>query len=102
MHNLKNTELDKLLAKLVDDSITDEELASLEQILDGDVSAQRRYFHYLDLHMDLQERVTRSKIHSRVRFGSSKWKVAGIAAMFCLWIGLSYFAVNEGSGSGPA
>ena len=102
MHNLKNTELDKLLAKLVDDSITDEELTSLEQILDGDVSAQRRYFHYLDLHMDLQERVTRSKIHSRARFGLSKWKVAGIAAMFCLWIGFSYFAVNEGSGSGPA
>ncbi|MEC9327655.1 MAG: FecR family protein [Verrucomicrobiota bacterium] len=102
MHNLKNTELDKLLAKLVDDSITDEELASLEQILDGDVSAQRRYFHYLDLHMDLQERVTRSKIHPKIRFGLSKWKVAGIAAMFCLWIGLSYFAVNEGSGSGPA
>ncbi|MED6298909.1 MAG: FecR family protein [Verrucomicrobiota bacterium] len=102
MHNLKNTELDKLLAKLVDDSITDEELASLEQILDGDVSAQRRYFHYLDLHMDLQERVTRSKIHPKIRFGLSKWKVAGIAAMFCLWIGFSYFAVNEGSGSGPA
>ena len=37
MHNLKNTELDKLLAKLVDDSITDEELTSLEQILDGDI-----------------------------------------------------------------
>ena len=52
MHNLKNTELDKLLTKLVDDSITDEELTSLEQILDGDVSAQRRYFHYLDLHYD--------------------------------------------------
>jgi len=102
MHNLKNTELDKLLTKLVDDSITDEELTSLEQILDGDVSAQRRYFHYLDLHMDLQERVTRSKIHPKIRFGLSKWKVAGIAAMFCLWIGFSYFAVNEGSGSGPA
>ena len=101
MHDLKNRKLDKLLAKLVEDSITDEELTSLEQILDGDVSAQRRYFHYLDLHMDLHERAARSKIHSRSRFGSFKWKVAGVAAMFCLWIGLSYFAVNGGSGSGP-
>ncbi|HIG84090.1 MAG TPA: hypothetical protein EYG40_03075 [Verrucomicrobia bacterium] len=102
MHSLKNTDLDNLLAKLVDDSITDEELTGLERILDGDASAQRRYFHYLDLHMDLQERATRSKIHSRARFGLSKWKVAGIAAMFCLWIGFSYFAVNEDSESGPA
>ncbi len=103
MHSLKNTDLDNLLAKLVDDSITDEELAGLEKILDGDVSAQRRYFHYLDLHMDLQERVTHSKIRPRTRSGSFKWKVAGVAAMFCLWIGLSYFAVNGGSGpSSPA
>ena len=99
MHSLKNTDLDNLLAKLVDDSITDEELVVLEKILDGDVLAQRRYFHYLGLHMDLQERVTQSKIHLRTRFRLSKWKVAGVAAMFCLWIGLSYFAVNGGSGS---
>ena len=99
MHSLKNTDLDNLLAKLVDDSITDEELAVLEKILDGDVLAQRRYFHYLDLHMDLQERVTHSKIGPRTRSSSFKWKVAGVAAMFCLWIGLSYFAVNGGSGS---
>ena len=103
MHSFKNTDLDNLLAKLVDDSITDEELAALEKILDGDVSAQRRYFHYLDLHMELQERVTHSKIGPRTRSGSFKWKVAGVAAMFCLWIGLSYFAINGGSGpSSPA
>ena len=102
MHSLKNADLDNLLAKLVDDSITAEELAGLEKMLNGDVSAQRRYFHYLDLHMDLQERATQSKIHSRARFGLSKWKVAGIAAMFCLWIGFSYFAVNSYAESGSS
>jgi len=102
MHSSKHTELDNLLAKLVDDSITDEELTSLEKILDGNRSAQRRYFHYLDLHMDLQERVAHAKIHSKVKHGLSKWKVVGIAAMFCLWIGSSYFAVTGGSGSSPS
>ena len=99
MHSLKNTDLDNLLAKLVDDSITDEELVVLEKILDGDVLAQRRYFHYLGLHMDLQERVTQSKIHLRTRFRLSKWKVVGVAAMFYLWSGLSYFAISGSSGS---
>ena len=102
MHSLKNKDLDNLLAKLVDDSIADEELANLEKILDGDVSAQRRYFHYLDLHMDLQERVTHAKIHSKARFSLPKWKVVGVAAMFCLWIGFSYFVVDEGAGSGSS
>jgi len=102
MHSLKNKDLDNLLAKLVDDSITDEELGSLEKILDGDVSAQRRYFHYLDLHMDLQERVTHSKIRPKARFSLPKWKVAGVAAMFCLWIGFSYFVVDEGAGPGSS
>ena len=60
MHSLKNADLDNLLAKLVDDSITAEELAGLEKMLNGDVSAQRRYFHFLDLHMDLQERASQS------------------------------------------
>ncbi len=102
MHSLKNKDLDNLLAKLVDDSMTDEELANLEKILDGDVSAQRRYFHYLDLHMDLQERVTRSKVHSKARLSIPKWKVVGAAAIFFLWIGFSYFVVDEGAGPGSS
>ena len=45
--------LDSLLAHLVDETISPEEMAELERRLDGDPEAQRRYLHYLDLHADL-------------------------------------------------
>ena len=49
----QHRDLDPLLARLVDETITAEELADLEHRLDGDPDAQRRYLHYLDLHADL-------------------------------------------------
>lgn len=45
--------LDKLLARLVDQRITADEIAALESILMRDPVARRRYVHYLDLHQEL-------------------------------------------------
>ena len=48
-------QLDRLLTRVVDKTITGEEFAALETLLDGDAGAQERYMHYLGLHADLQE-----------------------------------------------
>ena len=45
-----------LLAKQVDETITQRELTDLEGLLDGNPEAQRRYLHYLGLHADMQQR----------------------------------------------
>ena len=47
-------QLDRLLARLVDKTITGEEFTALETLLNGDAGAQERYMHYLGLHADLQ------------------------------------------------
>ena len=47
--------LEALLARLVEETITSDELEELEALLDGNAEAQRRYLHYLGLHSDMQE-----------------------------------------------
>jgi ferric-dicitrate binding protein FerR (iron transport regulator) len=47
--------LDSLLARLVERTITPEEIVQLETILDGSPDSQRRYLHYLALHSDLRD-----------------------------------------------
>lgn len=47
--------LDPLLSKLVEESITAEELAELESLLDGDREAQLRYLSYSMLHANLRD-----------------------------------------------
>ena len=49
----KPSELDQLLARLVDGNATIDDIAALEKLLDGNADAQRRYVHYLDLHQEL-------------------------------------------------
>ena len=49
-------QLDRLLARVVDESATDADLAVLEELLQED-DARRRYVRYLDLHADLQDRL---------------------------------------------
>ncbi|EMI15854.1 FecR protein [Rhodopirellula maiorica SM1] len=44
-----------LLAKLVDDSITESEHVELQNLLRDDANAQRTYFNYLDLDTDLRQ-----------------------------------------------
>ncbi|MDG2125969.1 MAG: FecR family protein, partial [Verrucomicrobiales bacterium] len=47
--------LDALLGRVIEETITEDELVELEGMLDGDVEAQRRYLHTLGLHRDLGE-----------------------------------------------
>ena len=65
--------LDSLLARLVDETITPTEFQELEQQLGNNLDAQRRYLHYLDLHADLQEvdEVTTDKSMGRRRWTSA-------------------------------
>ncbi len=55
MPDADHGQLDQLLTRLVDKTITVEEFAALEGQLDGDAHAQERYLHYLGLHADLLE-----------------------------------------------
>lgn len=55
MPDADHGQLDRLLTRLVDKTITVEEFAALEGQLDGDAHAQERYLHYLGLHADLLE-----------------------------------------------
>ena len=50
----RDSKLDGLLARLVDETITQRELTDLEDMLDGNHEAQQRYLRYLGLHADLQ------------------------------------------------
>ena len=43
-----------LLSRLVDESISPEEIANLEKLLEHNQEAQKVYLHYLALHHDLQ------------------------------------------------
>ncbi|MCR9116048.1 MAG: hypothetical protein NXI22_03760 [bacterium] len=49
----ETSDLDQLLARLVDGDATAADIAALEGLLDGNPDAQRRYVHYLDLHQEL-------------------------------------------------
>ncbi len=55
MPDADHGQLDQLLTRLVEKTITVEEFAALEVQLDGDAHAQKRYLHYLGLHADLLE-----------------------------------------------
>ena len=50
--------LDDILAKLVNDIATPDDIASLERLLHENPAAQSRYIHYLDLHSELIKRAT--------------------------------------------
>ena len=47
--------LNALLSRLVEESISAEELSELEEILEECPDAQQHYLHYLGLHVDLQQ-----------------------------------------------
>ena len=67
MDNPSNqSDLDQLLARLVDGEATGDDIAALEKLLDGNADAQRRYVHYVDLHTELLSRsdVARSILSS--------------------------------------
>ena len=52
---MRDSRLDTLLARLVEETISPGELTELEAHLDGNREAQQRYLHYLGLHARLEE-----------------------------------------------
>ena len=97
MPDADHGQLDRLLTRLVDKTITGEEFAALETLLDGDAGAQERYMHYLGLHADLQDAgenpgsqveqggEERSRVDRRIR--TMVWLTGAAAAL--LLLGLS-------------
>jgi ferric-dicitrate binding protein FerR (iron transport regulator) len=83
--------LDSLLARLVDETITPTEFQELEQQLGNNLDAQRRYLHYLDLHADLQEvdEVTTDKSMGRRRWTAGFLALAAVVllTLFFPWHG---------------
>jgi ferric-dicitrate binding protein FerR (iron transport regulator) len=90
--------LDPLLARLVEETITPDELTELESFLDGNEAAQERYLHYLGLHADLTQsaaetlsfepRATpepRRRWQSVALAGLAASIVALLASVFFLW-----------------
>ncbi|MEW4561813.1 LamG-like jellyroll fold domain-containing protein [Bremerella sp. JC770] len=47
------SEFDRLMARLVEGDASPQDIAKLEEYLDGKPDAQRRYVHYIDLHQEL-------------------------------------------------
>ncbi|NNE90574.1 MAG: hypothetical protein HKN23_02915, partial [Verrucomicrobiales bacterium] len=90
-------ELDAMLARLVDETISPDELADLERRLDGDPDAQRRYLHYLDLHSDLAEGkgATRTE-KSAPMIQRRGWLISGLAAAAAVCIGAFIFLNSNG------
>jgi len=76
-----DSELDGLLARLVEETITPGELTELERQLDGDPAAQQRYLHYLGLHSDLEQIDSERPVESRSRHPKRRqWIASGLAA----------------------
>jgi len=86
---MPETNLDTLLARLVDETITEAEFEKLERMLANDPDAQRRYVHYIDLHADLQEVGEVVPVKTRSRRGAMAGLFALAAALmltlFFLW-----------------
>ena len=100
-------QLDRLLTRLVDKTITGEEFAALESLLNGDVGAQERYMHYLGLHADLQGVVEEPEL--QVEGGGEKsfradrrsramvWLTGTAAALLLLgWSVIHFLRPSEG------
>ena len=98
-----NPILDTLLARLVEETITADELAELGSLLDGSPAVQRRYVHYLDLHAELQQSgtvakqaVTQTSTLPRSPWRSRPW--VGLAAAFVVVAGVLLFGLHRESG----
>lgn len=93
---MPDSRLDVLLARLVEETISSEELMELEALLDGNQEAQQRYLHYLGLHSQLVEsRGVRMK-ESVTSGGFSgialpSWVMAAAAAVFVALLSLAVF-----------
>lgn len=69
--------LNALLSRLVDESITAEQLAEMEGILEEYPAAQQHYLHYLGMHVDLQQ----TKILNVEPAGSTRRQVSAMTLL---------------------
>ena len=54
MSSGERKDLSELISRLVEETITSDEVKKLEQLLDGDSEAQKFYLNYMSLHCNLQ------------------------------------------------
>ena len=104
-------QLDRLLTRLVDKTITAEEFAALETLLNGDAGAQERYLHYLGLHADLQDAGEKPELQveqggeerSRVdrRSRTMVWLTGTAAALLLLGLSVIHFLRPSEGGATP-
>ena len=106
MPESEHAHLDQLLSRLVEETISQDDLVVLETLLDGDVFAQERYLHYLELHKDLKDAVGNQKrllnreanmiaLKARRRLLVPVW-IGAVAAV--ILIGLALFHLWRSSG----
>ena len=95
-HPDANTELDPLLARLVEETITPEELEKLESVLDGNPEAKRRYLHYLGLHAGLESSGAKNTSFRQFANPAPRWRrqdvvlsgLAAAAVVLLAWVAL--------------
>lgn len=85
---MPDPKLDTLLARLVDETITETEFQELEQLLDNSADAQRRYLHYMDLHADLQnvDEVKSIKVTNQRQWATGLLALATILVLACFFL----------------
>ncbi|MEM1297313.1 MAG: FecR family protein [Verrucomicrobiota bacterium] len=93
---MPDSRLDTLLARLVEETISSEELMELETLLDGNREAQQRYLCYLDLHSHLGEipgiRAKRSADPGMSHgMAMPNWAFAAVAAVFVAMLSMAVF-----------
>lgn len=72
----ETSDLDKLLARLVDGDAAADDIAALEALLDDNPAAQRRYVHYLDLHQELVAKADQQEL-GEMAFQSRRSSIDG-------------------------
>ncbi|MBA4717455.1 MAG: FecR domain-containing protein [Verrucomicrobiales bacterium] len=91
----EHKDLSELLSRLVEETITSDEVQRLEQLLDGDSEAQKFYLNYMSLHCNLQEsnriNSVASKNHEFKFYGLSR--VA--AVLIIILTGLFFIVQND-------
>lgn len=108
-------QLDRLLARLVDETLTAQDAAELEARLRADPSARRHFVHYLDLHAELRDRaatagggfgptIAASPTRRRLMLPVAASLAAGLLVVAGAWLGHEIFpaVVDGGDAPGPS
>ena len=86
--------LHDLLSRLVDESISPEEITNLERLLEHNQEAQKVYLHYLALHHDLQNE-NRLELSFNEKKRENVSRLAWVAAMIILCATVFFYVSNN-------